>query len=196
MKYIVLTLVLLIASKAEAAKIVCLGDSNTVGYGASYSYCDLIGGVKVATGGHSSREAKERVGEVLSYRPKTVIVMIGTGDAYDPDGDGLSRITLEEYQANLKAIIKPLKRRKIRVILLTPLCTQQQSFNALLKPYVLANRAIAKRAKLESVENYTPCAEDLIEGVQIFSDYAHLTDLGQSLLAVRVQKVLNKKRGK
>lgn len=191
MKGLVVTFLLLIATSAHADKrIVCLGDSNTQGFGASFSYCDSIGGINLGTGGHSSREGRARVSEVLSYRPKTVIIMLGTGDAYDPDGDGIPRIPLEEYEDNLSYLVKSFKRRKVRVILQTPNCTASAPFNYLLKPYIITARKVANRLNISIVENYTPCAEDLIEGVPILSDYAHLNDLGQTKMLMRVKRLL------
>lgn len=191
MKRLVVLFCILFSSPAYAAsRIVCLGDSNTQGYGASFSYCDSLGGVNLGSSGHSSREGKERVSEVLSYRPKTVIIMLGTGDAYDPDGDGIARISLEEYDENMRYLIRSFQRRNIEVILQTPNCTQSAPFNYLLKPYVKEVRKIAQRLDVPIVENYSPCAEDLIEGAPIFSDYAHLSDLGQSRMLARVRRLL------
>jgi len=191
MKRLVVLFCILFSTSAHADKrIACLGDSNTLGYGASFSYCDAIGGINLGASGHSSREGRGRVAEVLSYRPKTVIIMLGSGDAYDPDGDGIPRISLTEYSDNMRYLVKSFTRKKIRVILQTPNCTQSAPFNYLLKPYVKEARKLANRLNIKIVENYTPCAEDLIEGAPIFSDYAHLSDLGQSKMLARVKRLL------
>lgn len=193
MRYLFLAFLLLtFPLHVKAENIVCFGDSNTEGYGVrpEYSWCSLLNGTNLGIGGNSSREGLARLSQVLELKPKTVIIMFGTGDAYDPDGDGVPRIPLTEYMSNMRRIARSLKKKRVRVVLQSPLCTASQQFNALLKPYVIESRKIAKRLKLPLVENYTDCTEAAMEGKDYFTDYAHISEYAHFQLYKKLRKVL------
>lgn len=193
MRYLFLTLLLSIFPlHVQAQNIACFGDSNTEGYGVrtEYSWCSLLNGINLGVGGNSSREGLARIKDVIDVRPKIAIVMLGTGDAYDPDGDGIPRIDIKEYQSNMKSIIRTLRQKRIQVVLQSPLCTASQQFNALIKPYVILSRKLARRFKLRFVENYTPCTEAAMEGINYFTDYAHISEYAHYDVYKRIKKVL------
>lgn len=206
MKRFVLPYLLLTACTVSAdRKIVCFGDSVTEGYGvsASAAWCSKLSTlpntktINLGVGGNSSRDGLARFDDALAQKPDWITIMFGLGDAYDPDEDGIPRISLEEYERNIRAMIKKAKRKNIKVLLMSSNATTDTKYNARLKPYILTIRKIAADCDVSLVENYSAFAEAIIEGVSYFVDYAHPNELGQQKIfegAVKFFKKQGRKR--
>lgn len=204
MKKFIFTLLLLTACTAHAdRKIVCFGDSVTQGYGVDFhaSWCTRLShlpgtqSINLGVGGNSSVDGLARFDDALKLSPDWITIMFGLGDAYDPDEDGIPRVSLEVYERNIRTMIKRAKRKRIKVLLMTSNATTDRNYNARLKPYILTVRNIAADCEVPLVENYSAFAEAIIEGVSYFVDYAHPNELGQAKIYEQVVKTL-KNRGR
>ncbi|HVW39411.1 MAG TPA: GDSL-type esterase/lipase family protein, partial [Pirellulales bacterium] len=61
--------------------------------------------VNLGIGGERTDQALKRLDQVFEHRPRVATVMYGTNDSYVDQGKTESRITREEYRANLKQIV-------------------------------------------------------------------------------------------
>lgn len=203
--FVLSQLIIILVAEAQVScetelpkKVVCFGDSITMGYGVEEEdkWCTQVGElpgyntVNLGISYTSSRSALERFNNVLDEHPQIVIIMLGLGDAYDPDGDGVGVVPIDEYENNMSYMIRVLKQRRIRVILQTSTCTLDTAFNARVKANVLSDRKLAKRFRVSLVENYSPCTEGVMEGQDLFVDYAHYNAIGQSWIFDGVRKAL------
>src|SRR4051794_9101497 len=106
--------------QAPPATIVTLGDSITkgerAGVRADETFSALIeralraGGadvrvVNLGVGGERTDQALQRLGAVADRGPRIVTVMYGTNDSYVDPGKAVSRLTTQQYKANLRAIV-------------------------------------------------------------------------------------------
>ena len=105
-------------SKDEA--IVCFGDSVTRAYvpfleselkGTRYSNYKII---NEGIDGNTSRDALERIEEILTYKPEVVILGFGMNDCARD-----SNISPEEYKENMSKIISELRKNHIVSMILT-----------------------------------------------------------------------------
>ena len=75
--------------------------------------------VNLGVGGERTDQALRRLDAVAEHRPRVVTVMYGTNDSYVDQGKTQSRLTVEDYRANLEAIVAELLLRGIEPILMT-----------------------------------------------------------------------------
>ncbi len=116
-------------SSGEAVRIACFGDSVTGVYyhtGSRRAYTDMLGiALRQATrqaniemlnagiSGNTTSDALARIDrDVISHRPDLVTVMFGLND--------MTRVPLEAYRVNLKAIVTKCRAAGSEVILATP----------------------------------------------------------------------------
>ncbi|QDT33505.1 GDSL-type esterase/lipase family protein [Thalassoglobus polymorphus] len=113
----------------EPVRVICFGDSVTGVYyhtGSRRAYTDMLGialnrvspesnveMINAGISGHTTVNALARIDrDVLSHKPDLVTVMFGLND--------MTRVPLEEYQANLKEIVKKCRDVGAEVVLATP----------------------------------------------------------------------------
>lgn len=116
--------------------IVALGSSTTAPRGDLVVYCDILRKelpnlgidaevVNAGVGGDTTADALRRFkSDVLDRSPALVIIQLGINDsAYDvwknPPADK-PRVSSDDYEANLRSMVKTLKSRGTAVILMTP----------------------------------------------------------------------------
>ena len=110
-------------ARTELPKIVCFGDSITAGYGVDpgHSYPDYLQAKLDAHGyhykvinqgvsGNTTKDAVDRLPEVLQLHPQIVIVELG-------GNDGLRGYPIASTRANLNTIVGTLQRAGIKVVL-------------------------------------------------------------------------------
>lgn len=119
------------------ATVVALGDSVTLGVRTDKSvvtqqtFVALLEGalgekvVNAGVGGDNTRQMLARLdADVMAHHPRAVIVMAGLNDAARVDRGGVERaeprISVEEYEANLRKIIASAKTANARLAILTP----------------------------------------------------------------------------
>ena len=72
-------------------------------------------------GGERTDQALQRLErDVLSQRPHVVTIMYGTNDSWVDPGKSASRLREEEYESNLRAIVRQLRAAGAQVVLMTP----------------------------------------------------------------------------
>jgi hypothetical protein len=144
---------------ARAVRVVALGDSITKGVRAGVRPEETFAAlaeralkadgvdaevVNLGIGGERTDQALKRLDAVSGHRPRVVTVMYGTNDSHVDKGATAGRISLEEYTANLRAIIAGLLLRGIEPILMTeprwadaaPVDGLGESPNVRLAPYM------------------------------------------------------------
>ncbi|UUO07818.1 GDSL-type esterase/lipase family protein [Blastopirellula sp. J2-11] len=147
----------------ELTKIVCFGDSITGVYyhsGSKRAWCDMLGiALKIAypnadlqminagRSGHTTVNALARIDrDVIAKQPQLVIVSFGMND--------VARVPLEDYQRNMREIIRRCQDGGAKVIVCTPNAVSETEARpeAKLAQYVDAARSIAAGFKLPLVD--------------------------------------------
>ena len=100
--------------------IVCFGDSITKGYTpflenelkkTRYSNYKVI---NEGIDGNTSRDALERLNDVVAHNPEIVILSFGMNDSARD-----SNISFEEYTGNMSKLIQELRKNEIETMILT-----------------------------------------------------------------------------
>lgn len=196
--------------------IVFFGDSICFGQGNSphLSWAGLLSkeiekkfGDKVVVSnqginGQTTRQALERIAyDVQSHRPQLLVVQFGLNDAnYWATDNGLPRVSLEAYEANLEEIIRRayangtqriiLNTNHIPSRILDPLKPNQYSDNVYL--YNQAVRSVAKRTgvNLIDIEKSIQDFPEVKDGRFLLSDGVHLSKLGNKLYFDQIQGIV------
>ncbi|MCH9656069.1 MAG: hypothetical protein K0U86_12910 [Planctomycetes bacterium] len=220
----------------EQFTIVTFGDSTTATRGPLNVYSKILAKelpqlgfpVKVINsgiGGNNTEQAKARFEkDVLRHRPDLVVIQFGINDSaidvWKNPPETRSRVSNEKYEANLRSMIRTLKKKNISVILMTPnsmrwnVKTKQlynkppydaknpDGFNVTLKKYLPTVQKIAREETVPLVdvyaafENYAKqpgqSADDLL------SDGMHPNTKGQKMVAdlliPQIKAILEKKK--
>ncbi len=108
--------------------------------------------VNVGIGGERTDQALKRLAkDVLAQQPGLVTIMYGTNDSYVDQGKDASRLTADEYRANLVRLVDELRAAGITPVLMTePRWGKTAKLNGVgehpnvrLEKYVEACRAVA-----------------------------------------------------
>ena len=119
----------------KPTRIVCLGDSITKGYRPGVKEVETfpyrietqlrkdgsdVEVLNVGIGGETSTQGLKRLkAAVIDQQPDFVTIMYGANDSYIDMGKATVRVPLDEYRANLTAMIHELRKEKITPILMT-----------------------------------------------------------------------------
>ena len=176
------------ASSAAQTTIVAFGDSTTAPRGKLRTYADLLeeelagNGVPVRVinagiGGHNTGHARARFErDVMAHDPDVVIIQFGINDAavdvWKAPPSTESRVSLVDYEKNLRHFIHVLNERKVTIVLMTPnplrwtpkmremygrapyVPGEEDGFNLLLRKYAEKVRQIAKSEKVPLIDVY------------------------------------------
>ncbi|MDA1158122.1 MAG: GDSL-type esterase/lipase family protein [Planctomycetota bacterium] len=157
--------------------IVTLGDSITKGVRSGVSneqtFASLIEQqlaadgrsvdvINVGIGGERTDQALQRLDRVLRHQPDIVTIMYGTNDSYVDQGKTASRISVDDYRANLNKIVAELLSRKIQPVLMTePRWSDKARQNGIgenpnikLEPFVQACRDVAKEWRVPLIDHF------------------------------------------
>src|SRR4051794_40352132 len=159
------------AAEEPRVRIVTLGDSIThgvrPGVKADETFSALLQeGLRkkkieadvtnVGIGGERTDQALHRLArDVLSLKPRVVVVMYGTNDSFVDRGQKDSRLSAGQYGDNLRKLIAELRKADVRPILMTPPCWGKKADpvgtgehpNVRLEKYVQVCRAVARETK-------------------------------------------------
>lgn len=201
----------------EGVVVVTFGDSTTAKRGKLRVYSQVLGeevdGIKVinaGVGGHNTDHARSRFEkDVRAHNPDVVVIQFGINDAAidvwkDPPATK-SRVSLEDYEANLRHIVTVLEEDGAQVILMTPNplrwndrmremygkppydAEDVEGFSAFLKNYAGVVRELATEKKLPLVDVYQLFeAHGATEGQtvdELLLDGMHPNDRGQRMVA-------------
>jgi acyl-CoA thioesterase-1 len=202
---------------AQSIHIVTLGDSITKGYREGVRSDETFSAfleaalkkqgldVKVANvgiGGERTDQALERLDkDVIAKKPQFVTIMYGTNDSYVDKGAKTSRLTVEKYRDNLRALVVRLRKAGIEPVLMTePRWGDKAGPNGLgehpnmrLEPFVEACREVARDLKVPLVDHYKTWSRKRDEGVDIggwTTDQCHPNVAGHRVMAETMQPVI------
>lgn len=227
---VVLTIALLVAwhakvSQAEKPKIgssemtvVALGSSTTAPRGSLVVYADIlrkslpelgIQGQVINAGvpADTTKLALDRFEkDVLRHGPSLVIIQLGINDSAfdvwkDPPAEG-PRVSLADYEKNLRQMVETLKRNEVAVILMTPNPLawtdklrelygkppydpeDEDGFNVLLKEYVAIVKQLGEEEKVPVIDVFEAFRTQKDGTVNdLLLDGMHPNDRGHRLVA-------------
>lgn len=166
-----------------AARIITLGDSITKGARPGVSPAETFGahlqgalrsrGLRahvhnIGIGGERTDQARTRLeSEVVAARPQLVTVMYGTNDSWVDEGKTASRLSVAQFEENLRAIVDRLQAEKIAVVLMTaPKFGEENRRNGLgedpnirLARYMEITRQVARQSGLPLVDHFAGWAD-------------------------------------
>jgi lysophospholipase L1-like esterase len=158
--------------------------------------------INVGIGGERTDQALLRIDQVLSHKPDIVTVMYGTNDSYVDKGKTASRITVDEYRANLHKIVAELLRRGVQPVLMTePRWSDKagrngidESPNVKLEPFVQACREVANEWQVPLVDHFSNWSKARDVGADLHdwtTDGCHPNVIGHERLVDEILPVLN-----
>ena len=198
------------ASAAEPLRIVALGDSITKGvrpgvkaeetFAARLEAALRAEGVaasvaNVGIGGERTDQALNRLAkDVLAQKPALVTIMYGTNDSYVDQGKNASRITVDEYRANLGRLVAELRAAGVTPVLMTePRWGKAAKLNGVgehpnvrLEKYVGACRAVAASQRVPLVDHFAHWTAAEAKGTDLgtwTTDQCHPNPAGHRVLA-------------
>jgi lysophospholipase L1-like esterase len=199
-----------IADVASRRRIVVLGDSITKGVRTGVTEAETFGALLQAslrTAGHDVDVINQGIGgertdqaiarlnpDILALEPEIVIVMYGTNDSYIDQGQQNSRLSAEQYQENLKAIVEECNRLGIQPILMTePRWGDRAGNNGVgehpnvrLETYVAACRRVAEETQTPLIDHFRVWTDSNSKGTDIgiwTTDQCHPNPAGHSVIA-------------
>jgi len=193
---VLLMVLVLIASSTPFSRllaaelvVVAFGDSTTAPRGELKVFADLLQHelvgrkldakvINAGVGGNTTRRAMSRFEtDVLAKQPDIVIIQFGINDAavdvWKTPPAVKPRVSLQEYEANMRNFIRQLKSRRIQVVLMTPNCLswtpklkklygkspylpdEESGFNVLLVQYAKVVHRIGREELVPVVDVYT-----------------------------------------
>jgi lysophospholipase L1-like esterase len=209
------------ATAANEIAIVAFGDSTTASRGALKIYSDILQEelpergmpvrvINAGIGGNHTQHARARFEQdVLSHNPDIVIVQFGINDAavdvWKQPPSSESRVSLADYENNLRYFIGVLAKRDVKIVLMTPnplrwtpkmremygkppyLPDDATGFNAMLRAYADKVRQIANTENVPLIDVYRSFEEFGKQEKQTVSDLLldgiHPNERGHRLLA-------------
>ena len=171
-------------------RIVTLGDSITRGVRAGVkpeeTFASLIQDnlqkkkinarvINVGIGGEGTDQALARLPKgVVALKPHVVTIMYGTNDSYVDRGQKEPRLTVTQYEENLKKIVAELGKAGIKPVLMTPPRWGTKAKNgigenpnSLLEKYFNACRKVAKETKTPLVDHFAYWSKKAADGFDI-----------------------------
>lgn len=143
---------------------------------------------------------------VPHIQPDMVTVMYGTNDSYVDQGKTTSRLTVEEYRANLQTIVVELLRRGIVPVLMTePRWSEKAAKNGLgenpnvrLEPFVIACRETAAKWRVPLIDHFAAWTKAGNAGTDLHTwttDGCHPNPPGHQVMAELMLPVLQQAAG-
>ena len=198
----------LLRAGTEPVRVVCFGDSVTGVYyhtGGRRAYPELLpialkrlypnAQVEVfnaGISGNSTVDALKRLdSDVLAHKPRLVMVMFGLND--------MTRVPMEEYEANLATIIQKCREAGAEVMLCTPNSVAETSARPIAKliEYIAGIRRVSDREKAPVVDCYAAYeavrSEDPFKWLMLMSDEIHPNMMGHKLFAERIAQAISGK---
>src|SRR5260370_31307145 len=174
----------------EEIRIVTLGDSITRGVRAGVKQEETFAALlqnnlqkkkinarvsNVGIGGERTDQALARLAKgVVALKPHVVTIMYGTNDSYVDREQKEPRLSVSQFEDNLKKIITDLRKADIKPVLMTPPRWGDKAKNGAgenpnlrLEKYVEACRKVAKETKTPLVDHFAYWSKKIADGVDI-----------------------------
>lgn len=215
--FLCLGVILVPPARCEPLRILMLGDSITKGVRAGVkpeeTFSTLLEQalrqqaiqvtvINSGVGGETTVGAKARLAQdVLAKTPHIVALMYGTNDCYVDPGKTTSRVSTEEFKANLTTLIDKIQGAGSTVVLMTePAYAENGPRNGLgeesnlrLGQYMQVGRLIAAEKKLPLVDHFAHWSAQRTRGVKLqpwTTDGYHPSPRGHEEMAHRIVQVL------
>lgn len=149
----------------------------------------------VGIGGERTDQGLARLDQaVLSLKPHLVTIMYGTNDCHVDVGKTESRLTAEQYAANLRELVAKLRAAQIVPVLMTPPPYGKSAGpngvgehpNIRVEKYAAACRKVAAETKCALVDHYADWKKRENDGADIGSwttDQCHPNPEGHAIMA-------------
>jgi len=204
-------------------RIVCLGDSITRGvrpgvageqtFEAALTSLLAQDGIDVeitnaGIGGETTAGGLARFAhDVLAAHPDYVTVMYGANDSAVNEGAASPRLSLPDYERNLRAMLTRARDGGITPVLMTPIPLgdhwlytawspyKERGANCMIEPYVEVVRSIAADDSVTLIDHFTAWREwerqtgSTIESLQ--TDSCHPNPAGHELIALTIRRSLH-----
>jgi len=190
----------------EPVRVVCLGDSVTGVYyhtGGRRAYPEMVEVAlrrlypnaqlevfNAGISGNTTVDALKRLdADVLAHKPQLVTVMFGLND--------VTRVPLEEYEANLTTIIRKCREASADAALCTPNAVTDTPSRptAKLVEYIAGIWRVSEREQVPVVDCYAACeavrAGDPFKWMMLMSDEIHPNMMGHKLLAETIVQAIS-----
>jgi lysophospholipase L1-like esterase len=145
--------------------------------------------VNAGVSGNTTVDALNRIdADVLALKPQLVTVMFGLND--------MTRVPIEEYEANLSEIIKRCRDNGAEVVLCTPNAIAETDKRSVAKlvEYIAGLRRVAEREQTPIADCNATCeairAWDQFDWLMLMSDEIHPSMNGHKLLAETIAKAV------
>lgn len=189
----------------DSVKVVCFGDSVTGVYyhsGSRRAYTDMLGValqrvsgnanvkmINAGISGHTTVNALARIDrDVLAHKPDVVTVMFGLND--------MTRVSLDDYKANLKTIVEKCRGVGAEVVLATPnnvIDTSSRPTSKLVK-YCDVVREVGRELGVPICDTYQQWngvrANDPFDWRLLMSDPIHPNMAGHKSIAERLAQTI------
>jgi len=190
----------------KPVRVVCLGDSVTGVYyhtGGRRAYPEMVqialkrlypnAQVEVFNAGISGNTTVDALNrldaDVLAHKPHLVTVMFGLND--------ITRVPLEDYEANLATILRKCREAGAEVMLCTPnaVADTPSRPTAKLLEYIAGIRRVSEREQVPVADCYAACeavrAGDASKWLMLMSDEIHPNMMGHKLLAETIARAVS-----
>lgn len=162
--------------------------------------------INVGIGGERTDQALARLESVFAHKPDIVTIMYGTNDSYVDKGKTASRLTVDQYRANLQNIVAQLLRRGIQPVLMTePRWSDKAGPNGLgenpnvkLEPFIEACRETASKWRVPLVDHFADWTNAKQNGADLHgwtTDGCHPNADGHAKLADAMLPILKQAIG-
>jgi acyl-CoA thioesterase-1 len=160
--------------------------------------------INVGIGGERTDQALRRLDkDVIARGPAVVTIMYGTNDSYVDAGKKQSRLSQEQYEANLQALLAKLRHAHIRPILMTEprwginakLNGVGEHPNVRLERYMKACRKVARETNTPLVDNFHYWSEKQTAGTDVgrwTTDNCHPNPVGHREISALMLPVVLK----
>lgn len=154
--------------------------------------------VNVGIGGERTDQALKRLAkDVLAQHPTLVLIMYGTNDSYVDQGREVSRLTVDEYRANLVRLVDELRAAKVTPMLMTePRWGNTAKLNGVgehpnvrLEKFVAACRSVAAEKSTPLVDHFKHWTDAELAGTDIggwTTDQCHPNPAGHRVLSTLI----------
>ena len=147
--------------------------------------------VNLGIGGERTDQALERLSDVIRMRPDLVTIMYGTNDSYIDQGKQKSRLTVNEYRANLKTLILRLRDAQITPVLMTPPRWAKSAKtngvgknpNTTLQEFVRVCRETARQHNVPLIDHFDSWNNATVDLNKWTTDACHPNPTGQRQMA-------------
>lgn len=168
------------AVNAEATRFIGFGDSNTegltfnhYGYDLNQRWVVLTGAINAGVSGNNTDQALKRFNtDVLAKDPASVAIMFGINDGLLYD-NGKPMVDKAKFEKNLTYMVKELKKRKVKVLLMTNIPVQQTLYY---KMYPEKKQLYADKGGIRLwMNSYNAIIRKVakVEGVHLVDHYAN-----------------------